>query len=76
MSSCQSCMMPLAKDPGKSGSNIYCSYCFKNGELCYKGTDLKEFQKISYQGMIQNGMNPWLARVFTFFIRFAPRWRK
>lgn len=76
MANCESCMMPLAKDPGKSGSSKYCSYCFKDGKLCYQGNDLKEFQKICYQGMLQNGTNPLLAKVFTFMVRFAPRWRK
>lgn len=68
--------MPLAKDSGPRESDRYCSYCFRKGELCYKGTDLKEFQRQSYNGMRQRGMNPIVARFFTWMVRFAPRWRK
>lgn len=73
--SCESCMMPFSKDPGNRESDRYCSYCFKNGELCYKGTDRKEFQKRAYEGMVQNGMHPLKAKIFTWLIRFAPRWK-
>jgi len=68
--------MPLAKDPGQSGSDKYCSFCFKEGKLCYEGNDLKEFQKRAYEGMRKQGMNLFVAKLFTFMIRFAPRWKK
>ena len=73
---CESCMMPLDKDPGVSGSDKYCSYCFKNGKLVYEGNDLKQFQKMAYEGMRARGTNVFLAKFFTFMIRFAPRWKK
>ena len=72
---CHSCLMPFKKDPGNRESDIYCSYCFKDGGLLYKGNDLKEFQKICYHGMRCGGINPLLAKLFTFTIRFAPRWK-
>ena len=68
--------MPFSKDSGPRESELYCSYCFRNGELCYKGNDLKEFQRASYQAMVAKGTNKFLAWFFTFLIRFAPRWRK
>jgi hypothetical protein len=67
--------MPFSQDPGKRESDQYCSFCFKDGKLCYEG-DLKGFQKQAYQGMRQRGMNPILASIFTFAVRFAPRWRQ
>ena len=73
--SCESCLMPFAKDPGVRESDRYCSLCYKNGQLCYHGTDLKEFQKEAYKGMVGRGMNKWLAKLYTFSIRFAPRWK-
>jgi hypothetical protein len=73
---CESCMMPFSKDPGKRESDKYCSYCFNNGKLCYEGNDLKEFQKVSYEKMVSHGMNKIQAKLFTFLIRFAPRWKK
>lgn len=72
---CESCLMPFSKDPGQRESEKYCSLCFKNGKLCYEGNDLKEFQKICYESMTKSGMNNLKARLFTFMIKFAPRWK-
>jgi hypothetical protein len=69
-------MMPLSNDPIQSGSEKYCSYCFKDGKLLYEGNDLKEFQKHAYEGMLSQGMNKFTAKVLTWAIRFAPRWKK
>ena len=68
--------MPFDKDPGVRESDKYCSFCFKGGRLCYGGTDLKEFQKMAYTNMRNGGMSPIKAKLFTFMIRFAPRWKK
>lgn len=73
---CESCLMPFSKDSGKRESDKYCSLCFQNGELCYTGTDLKEFQAICYKSMRENGINFLMAKIFTFMIRFAPRWKR
>lgn len=73
---CESCLMPFSKDPGVRESDKYCSYCFKNGRLCYGGNDLKLFQKVCYENMVRDGMNKIKARFFTWLIKFAPRWKK
>jgi len=49
--------MPFSNDPGKRESDKYCSLCFKDGKLCYEGTDLKEFQKVAYESMRSRGTN-------------------
>jgi len=67
--------MPFSQDPGVRESDKYCSYCYKDGKLCYEGNDLREFQKRSYESMVSKGMNPLKARFFTYLIRFAPRWK-
>jgi hypothetical protein len=72
---CESCLMPLKKDTGKRESEKYCSHCFQNGQFCYQGTDLKEFQKYCYESMVHGGMNRWKAKFFSFMVRFAPRWK-
>lgn len=72
---CESCMMPLDKDPGVSGNPKYCSYCCKDGKLCDEGEDLKAFQKRCYEGMREKGMGRFKAKFYTFLVRFAPRWR-
>ena len=73
---CESCLMPFSKDPGVRESAKYCSYCFKNGKLTYEGSDVKEFKKGSYDSMVKKGMNPFLAKFYTWMIGFAPRWKK
>ncbi len=68
--------MPLNLDLGTSGSHIYCSLCFTEGEFIYKGNDINEFKSLCYKGMRERGINKWLAKFYTFLISFAPRWRK
>ena len=73
---CESCLMPFSKDVGVRESDKYCSLCFKNGKLCYEGNDSKEFRRIAYESMIDRGTNKFLAKLYTFMIRFAPRWKR
>ena len=73
---CESCLMPFSKDPGVRESDRYCSYCFKDGKLCYQGTDVKEFQKVCYENMRKNGIGYLPAKFYTSVIKFAPRWKK
>ncbi len=72
---CECCMMPLSKDPKKSGSDKYCSYCYVDGKLLAEGMTLKEFQKRSCDGMVEGGMNKFVAKFFSYMIRFAPYWK-
>lgn len=67
--------MPFRKDPGPRESERYCSYCYRNGQLCYQGHDVREFQRLCYQAMVSHGMNRYLARFYSWLVRFAPRWR-
>lgn len=71
---CQSCGMPLYKDPGPRESDIYCSFCYQNGAFTYQGTDRKEFEKIVYAQLRARQMNPIVAKMMVFIIRFLPRW--
>lgn len=74
--SCESCLMPFKEDPGTRENDRYCSLCFQDGKLRYSGTDLKEFQNMAYEGMLARGMNKYLAMLYAWMIRFAPRWKK
>lgn len=73
---CESCLMPFDKDPGVRENDRYCSLCFRDGKLCYEGSDLKEFQNAAYEGMLARGTNKYLAMFYAWMIRFAPRWKK
>ena len=76
INNCTSCLMPFSKDPGNRESDVYCSYCFVDGNLVYGGTNLKEFQRLSKKSMVESGMNPLIASFYTWMIQFAPRWKK
>ena len=75
---CESCLMPFSKDPlsDKRESEKYCSYCFKNGKLNYEGNDVNEYKRICYQKMVEGGTSKIKAKLFTWMIGFAPRWKK
>lgn len=74
--SCESCLMPLDAAHGQAGAEKYCNLCFKDGQLCYQGNDVKEFQKMCYENMLKSGMSKWKAKFYTWCIQFAPRWKK
>lgn len=67
--------MPFDKDPGVRENDRYCSLCFQDGKLCYEG-DLAGFQQVCYAAMRAKGMGVLKAKLFTFMLRFAPRWKK
>lgn len=73
---CNSCLMPFKNDKGIRESDIYCSLCFKNGELCYKGNDVNEFSKVVYDNMVATGSNKLWAKFASWSVKFAPRWKK
>lgn len=73
---CESCLMPFNKDVANREDSRYCSLCFNGGKLSYSGNNLKEFQGICYKKMLENGIKPLVAKIYTFMIRFAPRWKK
>lgn len=78
---CQSCGMPLSKDPNGGGTNAdgsknqtYCSYCYQKGEFTYKG-NLKDFQEFCRQKMIEGGHSRLLAWLFTRGMKRLGRWK-
>lgn len=70
--------MPLKKDPlgDLRESKKYCSYCFKNGKLCYEGDDAEEFKKAMVEAIVSRGESKIKAHFFAFMAGFAPRWKK
>jgi len=58
-SNCQSCGMPLSKDPDGGGTNTdgtrsqtYCSFCYENGAFVQSDMDVTAFQ--AHVGVICN----------------------
>jgi len=82
---CQSCGMPLNKDPKNGGtekdgskSTMYCSLCYQDGDFFMKDEvdTAQKMQKMCIKMMKQNGMNGIFAWLFTRGIPRLERWKK
>ena len=78
---CQSCDMPMSKDPAGGGtetdgskSSRYCSLCYSEGAFLYKGTDVGEYQKWVVDMMVADGWWRPMAWLFTRRIPKLERW--
>ena len=79
---CDSCGMPLTKDPNGGGSEadgalskIYCSLCYADGDFIHQGVTAQEFQANTVAAMKADGMAGWKAWLLTREIPRRPRWR-
>lgn len=80
---CQSCAMPLSKDPKKGGSNadgtistMYCSYCYDKGQFKQPDISVEEMQAFCKNKMKEMGFPGFLAGFFTKGIPKLERWKK
>lgn len=81
---CQSCGMPLKKDPGLGGtnvdgskSNMYCSKCYQNGQFTSPEIDTPEKMQTFVKGKLKEMHIPgFLAGFFTRGIPKLERWKK
>lgn len=67
--------MPFANDPGTRESELYCSYCYKDGVLHADNATLKEFKERAYEGMRAQNISPLKATLFSWLIGFSPYWK-
>jgi len=79
---CQSCGMPLLKDPHGGGTNAdgtqsqdYCSYCFVNGIFTGPDFTAQEMQKFCVQKLQEQGVIKPLAWLLTRNIPSLKRWK-
>ena len=81
---CQSCGMPLSKDPQGGGTNadgtksqLYCSYCYQNGRFTSPEIDTAEkmqvFVKVKLKEMHVPGFMAWFLAMG---IPKLKRWKK
>jgi hypothetical protein len=82
-SMCQSCGMPLRKDPQVGGTNQdgtksteYCSYCYQNGNFVDNETDVKKYQSKVLDIMASQGFWRPIAWLMTRGIPNLKRWKK
>lgn len=78
---CQSCGMPLSKDPQGGGTNAegsksekYCSYCYQNGKFTFNGT-VTEFQEHCRTKMKEGGHSGFMAWLFSRGLKRLERWK-
>ncbi len=79
---CQSCAMPLAKDPEKGGTEtdgtksiMYCSYCYKDGKFTQPDFTAIEMKAFCKDKMKEMGFPGFLAGLFTMGIPKLERWK-
>ncbi len=80
---CQSCGMPLKKDPKGGSTNAdgsknvtYCSYCFESGKFLQPDVTAEEMQKFVKGKLKEMGFPGFLAGFFTMGIPKLERWKK
>lgn len=79
---CQSCSMPLNKDPQGGGTNSdgsrsikYCSYCFENGKFTNPDISVEEMQAFVKEKLQEMHFPSFIAGFFTKGIPKLERWR-
>ncbi len=80
--SCQSCGMPLSKDPQGGGteadgslSTTYCSICYAEGAFRHPDVTVTEFQQHCVEALMRSGMPKIMAWLFTRGIPRLERWK-
>jgi hypothetical protein len=80
---CQSCGMPLKKSPNGGGTNadkstsqIFCAYCYENGQFKQPDWTSSQMQEFSKSKMKEMGFPGFLATLFTKGIPKLKRWAK
>ena len=79
---CQSCMMPLNKDPNHGGteadgskSQKYCSLCYRDGAFLWPDATAKDMQALVVEKLTEKGKPRLLTWFFTRSIPKLERWR-
>lgn len=79
---CQSCGMPMKKDPKGGSTNkdgsvnlTFCSYCFENGKFTSENITAEEMQIFVIAKMKEMGFPGFLAKFFSKGIPKLQRWK-
>lgn len=80
---CQSCGMPLKKDPKNGGTEangsvslLYCSYCFADGNFTRPDITVNEMKALVKGKMKEMGFPGFLAGFFTYNLPRLKRWKE
>lgn len=79
---CQSCAMPLKKDPKGGATNadgsmsiMYCSYCYEDGKFLQPDITASEMQQFVKEKLKEMGFPGFIAGFFTKGIPKLERWK-
>jgi hypothetical protein len=79
---CQSCGMPMDKDPGNGGTNTdgsktskYCSYCYQSGSFNDNFTSSGEMVKLVRDKLKEMGYGPVKRWFYSSHIPRLERWK-
>lgn len=79
---CQSCAMPLKKDPKGGGTEFdgsksvkYCSYCYERGEFKQPNISATEMQVFIVEKLKEMGFPRFLGRYMVKGIPKLERWK-
>lgn len=80
---CQSCGMPMDKDPGHGGTNAdgsknlkYCSYCFEMGSFHDTSMKVDDMVKLVRGKLKEMGYGPIRRWFYSSHISQLERWKK
>lgn len=80
---CQSCGMPMSKDPAGGGMNadgtksgMYCSYCYQKGNFVGDFKTVQEMQKFCKGKLKEMGFLGFMAWFMTSNLPRLERWKK
>ena len=79
---CQSCGMPIRKDPQQGGTNadgtkslLYCSYCYEQGAFTQPEFSLDEMKAFCVTKLKEQGFPGFFARWMTSGMGKLERWK-
>jgi Putative zinc ribbon domain len=80
---CQSCGMPMKKDPAGGGTNadgsksaMYCSYCYTNGAFHNPDWTVQQMQAFCKQKLQEMGFPGFFAGLMVWNLPKLKRWKK
>jgi len=79
---CQSCGMPMKKDPQQGGTNsdgtknlMFCSYCYSNGVFTKPDMTIEEMKILVKEKLKEMGFPGFISGWFTKGIPKLKRWK-
>ena len=79
---CQSCGIPMRKDPKNGGlnsdgtvSNLYCSYCYQDGAFTQPNFTVSDMKRFCIEKMKEKKFPTLLARLMTMGLPRLERWK-